>query len=730
MRERFGKSFYNWQLMIYYIYAISVFLSAFLLFLIQPMIGKFLLPWFGGTPAVWSTILLFSQVVLTAGYAYAYLLLGRLRSRTQGIVHMLLLGIAVALLLLAALSWPSPLTPDASWRPLSGGGQPVGDILRILALVIGVQFLLLAANSTLMQAWFHRDYPQPVPYRLYALSNTGSLLALISYPLIFEPNMTLRAQAYFWSAGFILFAGTAVYLAVRTFRRSDALSAEQRSKRSSEGPRPGNGVYLLWIALAGCATILLVSMTSEITQEVAVVPFLWVLPLSIYLLTFILAFAGGVLYSRNIYLGAFIVLALGSRMLLNVPSSSIVVQVIVFSLLLFISAMLCHNELYKLRPEADHLPSFYLMVALGGAVGGIFVTLIAPLIFSTGFWELQWGLVLVTVLMAIIIQREPGKRPRKPRKKGKEPGIDGVNWRRLKPLVIGLALFVLLQSIFVVSYMREVSRQSELAMRNFYGILRVWQLNEDQPALLANQLAHGQTAHGFQFEGEEFRALPTTYFTPESGVGVAILNHPKRGRGLRVGGLGLGIGIIAAYGLEEDVYRFYEVNPDVIEIAEGEGGFFSYLTDSEATIEVVEGDARVALEEELLAGGSQGFDLLVIDTFSGDTIPLHLLTKEAFEIYLAHLTDGGVIAINVSNRLFDLPVAIFRLAEAFDLNAALIENRGDGIRSYDSVWMLLTSDPVLLELPFVASRAAERPAEAEGFRLWTDDFSNLFQILK
>lgn len=712
----------------YYFYGITVFLSAFLLFLIQPMIGKFLLPWFGGTPTVWSTILLFSQVVLTVGYAYAYLLLGKLRSRWQGVVQLALLGISLAMLLLATFAWPSPLTPDASWRPLSSD-QPLWDILRILAVVIGVQFLLLAANSTLMQAWFHRDYPEPTPYRLYALSNTGSLLALISYPILFEPNLTLRAQAYFWTIGYVLFAGTSVYLSVRTYRRVQTESVSKRTAAEG-GERPAKSLYLLWIGLAGCATILLVSMTSQITQEVAVVPFLWVLPLSIYLLTFILAFAGGKLYSRNVYLVAFFVVAIGSRMLLNVPSANVGVQILVFSLLLFIGCMLCHNELYKLRPDASYLPSFYLMVAFGGAIGGIFVTLIAPLLFSTGFWELQWGLILVAILMVIIIQREPGRPIRKRRKKGKEGVKETKSGRKFKPVVIGLAVIILLQTIYVVYYMREVSAETELAMRNFYGILRVWELNEDRPELLANQLAHGKTAHGFQFENDEFRALTTTYYTPESGVGVAITNHPLRGRGLRVGGLGLGVGIIGAYGLENDVYRFYEVNPDVIKIAEGEGGFFSFLEDSEADIEVIQGDARVALEEELLSDGSQDFDLLVIDTFSGDTIPLHLLTKEAFEIYLAHLNEGGIMAINVSNRLFDLPVAIFKLAEAFDLNAALLESKGDGIQSYDSVWMLLTSDPVFLQLPFVASRTVESPPVEEDFRLWTDDFSNLFQILK
>lgn len=711
-----------------YFYAFSVFLSAFLLFLIQPMIGKTLLPWFGGTTTVWSTILLFSQIVLTAGYAYAYLLLGKLRSRWQGIVHLLLIAASLLLLLFAALAWPTPLIPDVSWRPL-GSDLPVWDLLRILTVVIGVQFLLLASNSTLMQAWFHRDYPQPTPYRLYALSNTGSLLALISYPLLLEPNLTLSWQTYLWTAGYVLFAASAVYLGIRTLRRDD-LQQQTTSEASGlpEDRRSRWVIYTLWIALAASATILLVAMTNEITQEVAVIPFLWVLPLSIYLLTFILAFSGGTLYSRNVYLGAFIVLVIVSRMLLNIPSDSITVQIIVFSLLLFVSCMLAHNELYQLRPSAGSLATFYLMVSVGGAAGGIFVNLIAPAIFSTGFWELQWGLILVTLLMAALIYRGGEKRGR-PRK-SKKTRRSNRRGPAMRPLLIGLLILLLLQTAYVIYFMRQVSLESEMARRNFYGVLRVWALNEERPELLAYQLSHGNTAHGFQFANEEFRATPTTYFTPESGVGVALLNHPKRGRGLRVGGLGLGIGIIATYGLDEDQYRFYEVNPDVISIAEGEGGFFSFLADSEAEIEVVEGDARVALEDELLSSGSQQFDILVIDTFSGDTIPLHLLTKEAFEIYLAHLNEGGVIAINVSNRLFDLPRAIFPLADASGLNAALIQNQGDGIRSYDSVWMLLTSDPVLLTLPFIANQATERPPPMQGFRLWTDDFSNLLQILK
>jgi hypothetical protein len=692
------------------------------------MIGKFLLPWYGGTPAVWSTILLFSQVVLTAGYAYAYFLLGRSRERLQGTIHLAILGISLLILIATSLLWPSPLTPDTSWRT-PGSVQPIWEILRILVVAIGVPFLVLAANSTLMQAWFHRDYPAPTPYRLYAISNIGSLLALLSYPILIEPNLTLRAQTTIWTVAYFVLVLIIAYLALRTYRGMRAVeSTQQDNKKSEQAISPTTTLYILWIALAACATILLMAMTNELTQEIAVIPFLWVLPLAVYLLTFILAFSGGILYHRLIYLSLFFVLTIGTRLLIQVPSSNLAVEIFVFLLLLFISCMLLHNELYKLRPHARFLPSFYLMVAVGGAIGGIIVTLIAPLIFSTGYWELQWGLIASGLLMVIIIIREQKRAPtNRPRKKEAQSG----SWRHLlTPWTISLGLLILLQIIYLINYMNAISANSLLSRRNFYGVLRVWELYEEEPALLAYQLAHGQTAHGFQFDAQQIRSIPTTYFTEQSGVGIAFLNHPKRPDPIRVGGLGLGIGVIASYGQEGDVFRFYEVNPDVIDIAEGNAGYFSFLTDSLASIEVLPGDARVSLEEELLDGGSQNYDLLVLDTFSGGSIPLHLLTKEAFDIYLQHLNEGGIIAINVSNNYFDLPQAVFKLAEAFDLSAVLIEDRGDGLQSYDSIWVLLAREPEALQLPAIAVRRSPSPDVPENFRLWTDNFSNLFQIVK
>lgn len=711
-----------------YYYAFSVLLSAFLLFQIQPMIGKYILPWFGGTPTVWSTVLLFFQALLTGGYAYAYWLLGRLRDRLQGIVHLILLGISLGLLLVTALTWRSPLTPDASWRP-QGSDLPIWGILRVLAVSVGIPYLLLSSNSTLMQAWFNRDHHSPTPYRLYALSNTGSLLALISYPIIFEPNLTLRAQAYLWSAGYVVFAISAAYLALRTYQRIQAEDVQgSAGSQPGKDKRPSIGVHVLWIGLAACASTLLISVTSQITQEVAVIPFLWVLPLTIYLLTFILAFSGGRWYSRQLYLIASLVILVASRMLLKLPSSSIIIQIIIYSLLLFICCMMCHSELFKLRPHPRFLPSFYLMIAVGGAIGGIYVNLLAPYLFSTGFWELQWGLIACGVLLTIIIhvERTPvqRKRPRKSRQRGAQ------SRRIVEPVVIVSSVVILLLSLFVIYYMRAISSETLLATRNFYGVLRVWEINTDLPELRAYQLTHGKTVHGFQFEANDLRDLPTTYYAENSGVGLSISNHPTHPGKLRIGALGLGIGVIAHYGQPGDVFRFYEINPDVIRIAEGEGGYFSFLTDSQADIHVIPGDARVSLERELVSDGPQNFDLLVLDAFSGDTMPLHLLTKEAFEIYLKHLKQDGIMAINVSNRYFDLDLEVYRLADEFNLGTALIEDRGDAIQSYDSIWMLLTRERDFLNLPAIAARSAQRPSIPTSLPVWTDDFSNLLQILK
>jgi hypothetical protein len=475
-------------------------------------------------------------------------------------------------------------------------------------------------------------------------------------------------------------------------------------------------------------------VTSQVTQEVAVIPFLWVLPLTIYLLTFILAFSGGPWYSRRVYLVAFFILSVISLwMLVKWPPLDIVVQIVVYMLLLFVCCMICHGELYRLRPDPRFLPSFYLMIAVGGAIGGIYVNLVAPYLFSTGLWELQWGLVACGMLAAIVMHYERASAPAirdKPSRGSKSRQKVVPARRALKPDVIVTFALSLLLAVPILLIMRSISTGTLLATRNFYGISRVWEINADEPKLRAYQLTHGKTAHGFQFADDTLSILPTAFYADTSGVGLALNYHPLRPGNLRIGALGLGIGVIAAYGEYGDTICFYEINPDVIRIAEGQDGYFSFLTRSRADVKVIPGDARVSLERELAGEGPQDFDLLVLDTFNGDSMPVHLLTKEAFEIYLKHLTPDGIIAIHVSNRYFDLSQEVYRLADEFNLGAALIQDHGDGIQSYDSVWMLLSRDRNFLQQPAIAARTSPRPSIPEGVRVWTDDYSNLLRILK
>jgi hypothetical protein len=708
-------------------YTLSVLLSAFLLFLVQPLIGKFILPWFGGTPMIWSTVLLFFQTLLTAGYAYATWLLAKLRPKLQGSVHLGALAISVILLALAGLGWPSPLTPDPSWRPALGS-PPIPGILRILAASVGIPYLVLSANSTLMQAWFHRQHGDPLPYRLYALSNVGSLLALISYPLVFEPLFTLPVQADLWSAGYMVFVLAAGALAWRAARQiPDAAIVE--SQGVPESPMPGWGRFALWVGLAAVASSLLVSVTNQITQEVAVIPFLWVLPLAIYLLTFVLAFSGGRLYDRRPYMIGFTGLSLFSLWsLVRYPPFSLTTQLAAYALLLFAACMLCHNELYRLRPEPRYLSAFYLMVAVGGALGGVFVTLLAPFLFSTGFWELQWGLVATAVLLLILLVQGSATPAPKRRQRGRRAA--GRSERRFTPAAWGTSGLVVLLAALTLLIMRTTGSAALLSLRSFYGISRVWAINTDQPDILAYQFTHGKTVHGFQFAADRFRKLPTAFYSDTSGVGLAFLQSPVRPGPMRVGGLGMGVGVIAAYGQPGDAFRFYEINPDVIRIAEGEGGYFSFLSDTPAQVDVIQGDARLALEDELANGDPEAFDLMVLDAFSGDTIPLHLLTREAFEIYLHHLAPNGILAVHISNRNFDLAPEVYRLADAFGLGAAQIEDSGDGLQSYDSVWMLLTKDQTFLSNPNIVARTSPRPEISSSLPVWSDNYSNLLAVLK
>lgn len=715
------------------LFAISIFLSAFLLFQIQPMIGKFILPWFGGTPAVWSTVMLFFQVLLTGGYAYAYWLIGRVRQNRQPVIHIAL--IASAIILLASLSffWTSPITPASSLKPVDVS-SPILDIFKLLILSVGLPYFILASNGPLMQAWFSRLHPQQSYARLYSLSNAGSLLGLLVYPVFIEPTLSLRWQGWAWVGGFLLFGIVAGWVGVRSGRSSVLTNPEIESAKSTE--RPSLSLFSLWIALSATASLFLLSVTNQISQEVAVIPFLWILPLILYLLSFILTFSGERGYNRKFYSALFIFsAALTLFVMLNSTSLHVYWQILTYCLLLFSACMLCHGELYRLRPPARHLTMFYLMVSIGGTLGGIFVNLIAPVIFN-GYWEFFVGLAMtIAILLSMRGQRYAALN----QSEGAGEGSLHLHFRDSSVAeerslrVTQRARFIFMTFALVTVMLALIGMFFSGALfvkRNFYGVIRVRMDTVGEPPQPAYLMAHGITVHGLQFIAPELRDLPTTYYVQEGGAGLAILNHPRYGDGLRVGMLGVGTGTLAAYGQPGDVYRLYEINPVVVNLAEGDGDYFSFIKDSKADVTMVPGDARISLEEELARGEKQKFDVLALDTFSSDSIPIHLVTREAFALYLQHLAPDGIIAAHITNLHLDLQPVFWQLAKEYGLSMVRVNYAGDTHGGYASHWILLARDPALLEIPAIQERAADLRGYSTNIKLWTDDYSNLFQILK
>jgi hypothetical protein len=701
-----------------FLFAVSIFLSAFLLFQIQPMIGRFILPWFGGTPAVWSTVMLFFQVLLTGGYAYAYWLIGRVRPQRQAFIHIILITSAIVLLLFLSFVWTSPITPDSSWKP-ENVNSPILDIFKLLVVSVGLPYFILASNGPLMQAWFSRLFPERSYARLYALSNLGSLLGLLAYPVLIEPMVSLRGQGWTWAVGFMLFGLLAGWVAVKSRRAADPTKPGIAPPKSTD--RPTFALTSLWIVLSATASLFLLSVTNQISQEVAVIPFLWVLPLALYLLSFILTFSGG-RYHRKVYAALFILsTALTLFVMLNATYLHVYWQILAYCLMLFSACMLCHGELYLLRPSAEHLTTFYLMVSIGGAFGGIFVSLIAPIIFN-GYWEFFVGLAM-TIAILLTIFRSPLRAGQSPTKQSLTK-LDSAR-ARFVFIVFGLVtvLLALLSAFFSGALYSK---------RNFYGLIRVRQIVPAGSTEVANVMSHGITVHGLQFISPQLHNVPTTYYVPDAGAGLAILNHPKYGHDqqMRVGLLGLGVGTLVSYAQPGDIYRLYEINPIVVDLAAGIGDYFSFLRDSRAEITTVLGDARVSLERELAEDNPQNFDVLVLDTFSSDSIPVHLVTKEAFALYLEHLAQDGIIAAHITNLHLDLQPVFWQLAQYYDLSMVRVNYPGDASGGYTSHWILLARDPALLEIPSIQERAVNLDGYSTNIKLWTDDYSNLFQILK
>ena len=679
------------------LYAATIFVSAFLLFLLQPIIAKQILPWFGGTAAVWTTCLVFFQTTLLLGYFYSDWTTRKLRPRTQALLHMALLAVCLVLL---------PIVPDVSWKP-EGTEEPESRILLLLAATIGLPYFLLSTTSPLVQAWFARTYPGSSPYRLFALSNLASMLALVGYPFALEPWITTLHQAHWWSFGFGLFVvlcAAAAWFSVRHWvPDSHGSRAGIDAAHADEAP-PAWREKATWIALAALGSTLLLAISNHLTQNISSIPLLWVLPLSLYLLTFILCFDGSGWYPRSFYLAmlAIFVGAMAWTLADRDLHFELYWQIGLFSAGLFVACMFCHGELVRLKPAPRHLTTFYLMVSVGGALGAVLVGIIAPLTLPA-YFELEIALTLVAV-MAIYL-----------------------TWN-MNRIYVGVAILVALFTINAGAYTVYVFMESTVVLtRNFYGTLRVKEYGSPSDDTYHLALIHGSILHGEQFMQPRFRKAATTYYKAASGIGRAIMLKQQLSpdRPIKVGIIGLGAGTIAAYGREGDTYRFYDINPAVVTIAKRD---FKYVSESAATIEIAMGDARLNLERE----PGQQFDVLAIDAFSSDSIPVHLITDEAVAIYARHMKPDGIIAFHVSNRFLDLKPVVQQIAEKQGLAYAWVhEDRTDkaGESTTVSDWVLLSrSKSILLRDQIVDSTFVIVPQP--GWRLWTDDFNNLLQVLK
>jgi len=713
-------------------YAALTFLSAFLLFLVQPLTARAVLPWFGGAASVWTTSLLFYQTLLFVGYLYAHLSSG-LGVRRQALLHVgLVLGAVLFL----------PIIPAEAWKPTEPGA-PTLRLLGLLAATVGAPYVLLAGTTPLLHDWFARRHPGRSPYRLYAISNAGSMVALVAYPLAVEPLMTTWRQAVGWSGLFGMFAGGMALLAWGMVGRPAARGAPSvpgwpgvpsafgeagtgRAPTGFQAPhglqaangarelgengasRPSRADLALWLALAACGSGLLLSVTNLITMDVASVPLLWILPLIVYLGTFILAFAG--LYRRGTW-GALLLLSLGATGILWAGGFAlpVFVQVALGCGVLGVGAMVCHGELARTAPAPAHLTTFYLAMAGGGALGGLSVAVVAPA-FLSDFYEFPGFVVLAFILMILSMQRDDTSILL---------GRSGIWVGRMLWLVAGLAgLGLSLPST------RAFARTVEVE-RNFYGVLRV----QDAPRGLLSDMRvmrHGRIFHGAERLAGDERARATAYFTEGSGVQRAIAAHPRRlaGETMRIGVIGLGVGTLSVWGQAGDHIRFYEINPAVGRMAREH---FSFLGESPATVDVVLGDGRIALEADLqAAGGAPLYDLLVLDAFAGDAVPVHLLTREAFDLYRRSVTAGSVIVFQVTNRHVDLERVVRGLAEAAGMQASRFDqDPAEGSGGIHNSWMWVAPPGVALP----AGAPPTTPTLASSV-LWTDDFGNLLGVLR
>jgi hypothetical protein len=745
------------------LYALTTVVSAFLLFQVQPIIAKIILPWFGGSAAVWTVCLLFFQVVLLLGYTYAHAVVRYLKPRAQMVLHGGLLAVSAVAL---------PIYP-AAWLKPSGGADPTAGILGLLALTVGLPYFMLSTTGPLLQAWYARRYHGKMPYRLYALSNAGSMFALLSYPVLFEPQFGTHRQAWMWSLAYVAFILLCGFTAFRSGTQEVTAGAVSEVPAAAK-PTPRQ--YALWLLLPACASVLLLAVTNHISQNVAAIPLLWVLPLSLYLLSFILCFEGSGWYRRNPYLQLLVVALGGMAYGLTVDTTGnmpIWWMLLLFGLGMFTCCMVLHGELVRMKPDPQYLTHFYLMISAGGALGGVFVGLIAPRVFKS-FYEMPLGLGLCAVLTLVALRGDPEGAwfnrllpPSRLTVAAVALGVLGyIGYDKQTLLtqhlpagdidtyallgvatVCALLVLVFLRGGLRPQWMRDRAQWAMIAVeivalvlmgylgyrirqtgsgylvmvRNFYGALKVDDTGPATDLMARRRLTHGTINHGEEYLNIARRRLPTTYYGPDTGVGIAIREKQKQGS-MRVGVIGLGTATIAAYGRMGDYYRYYEINPLVPPITEGQ---FYFAPMCPAKLDIAMGDARLTLEKE----APENFDVLAVDAFSSDAIPVHLLTKEAMQLYFRHLKADGILAVHVSNRYLDLQPVVAGEAQVLGKLARVVDTDDDDTQDiFGATWVLVTSPATGFD--DVETRNSAEIESRKKVRLWTDDYSNLFQILK
>lgn len=688
-------------------YAVVIFVSAFLIFLVQPLIAKQILPWFGGSAAVWGTCLLFFQSALLAGYAYADAINRWLSLKRQIILHS-------SLLILAALTMP--IIAADHWRP-TGEEEPVARIIGLLLATIGLPYFLLATTTPLIGAWYWRRYASSAPYRLFALSNFASLLALLGFPFLIEPVFGNRETALLWSGLFVVFAILCIALGWTTLRTSrpgvhvesaailtpnDSSPYATPEHHATTGPsavriRPSQ--WLFWIGLSAIGSSMLLGVSSHLTQNISSAPLLWVVPLALYLITFIVSFDHPRWYARWLFLPlAAVILPIMAWL-----SDSLDLKLVtpVYAAGLFLVCMVCHGELARHKPHPAKLTAFYLSISLGGALGSLAMAVLAPM-WLNGYYEL-YGALIAAALIAVFF------------KLGQQA------WQQWATRAVAVGVLAVTTSLSWVS-IRDYNDGVRFMERDFYGVVRT---RDNDLGSEYRSMIHGAISHGGQLLDEPLQMTASSYFGPTSGYGRLFASLPEGPK--RVGIIGLGAGALAVYAKPSDQWVFYEISPAMVRAAKAE---FTFLSKMAAPHEIVIGDGRLALDRE----PSRQFDVLAIDAFSGDSIPTHLITKEAMAIYMKHLKPNGAIVFQATNRFVDLLPVARNLADEFGLSVALISDYpeyADGpeywLSSTDQI--IMTRDTQLLASPRIREAAQDIPKKP-GFPIFTDDYINLLKILK